>query len=162
MTEGRSGDATLRTVAEDDRGFLFRTYASTRAEELAPIPWTDAEKHAFLRQQFEAQDLHYRTHYPAAEWLVVLEDGEPIGRLYVDRSANGLRVMDIALLPERRGRGIGRHLIEELQAEAAGSGLPVTLHVEADNPAQRLYARLGFRFVEDEGVYQRLEWRPPT
>lgn len=162
MSDGRSGEPTLRTAVAADRELLFRTYASARAEELAPVPWTDAQKEAFLRQQFEAQDVHYRTHYPSAERLVVLQDGEPCGRLYVDRAGDELRVMDIALLPEARGRGVGRRLIEDLQAEAAGAGIPVTLHVESENPAQRLYARLGFRFVRDIGVYQLLEWRAPS
>ena len=152
----------LRPARAADREFLARTYASARAEELAPVPWTDAEKDAFLRQQFEAQDLHYRTYYPTSESLVILDRGQPVGRLYVDRTTEEIRVMDIALLPQHRGRGIGRELIGALQAEAEAAGIPVTLHVEAHNPAQRLYARLGFTFVEDRGVYQFLQWRPAT
>ena len=152
----------LRPAGAADREFLARTYASARAEELAPVPWTDAEKDAFLRQQFEAQDLHYRTYYPTSESLVIRTRGQPVGRLYVDRTTEEIRVMDIALLPQHRGRGIGRELIGALQAEAEAAGIPVTLHVEAHNPAQRLYARLGFTFVEDRGVYQFLQRRPAT
>ncbi len=150
----------LRPAVPGDREFLFRTYASSRAEELAIVPWTEDEKEAFLRQQFDAQDRHYRAHHPAADRLVILDRGEPVGRLYVERAADELRVMDIALLPEHRGRGRGRQLIEALQAEAAAAGIPITLHVEAHNPAQRLYARLGFRLVREDGIYQLLEWRP--
>jgi len=80
----------------------------------------------------------------------------------VDRSDAEMRIMDIALLPEFRGRGIGRTLMEELLAEAKAAGLPVGLHVEATNAAKRLYERLGFRVVEDVGVYERMEWAPPS
>jgi ribosomal protein S18 acetylase RimI-like enzyme len=62
--------------------------------------------------------------------------------------------MDIALLPGLRGRGIGSSLLAELIEESERSGSSITLHVEADNPAVRLYQRLGFEHLEDRGVYQ--------
>lgn len=134
-------------------------YASAREEELSIAPWTADEKAAFLEFQFNAQDVHYRT-YANAEFFVIEADGEPIGRLYLNRAADFLGVMDIALLPAWRGRGIGRGLLEDVMAEAASAGVVVSLHVERHNPARRLYARLGFTQVEDGPVYDRLEWRP--
>lgn len=149
---------TCRPRADADSEFLYQVYASTRFEELAPVPWTDQQKEGFLRQQFHAQDTHYRQHFPRAEYLVVeLNDG-PIGRLYVDRSVHLLRIIDIALLPEYRGRGIGGALMRQLLDEARASGKPVQIHVEVNNPALRLYERLGFVRAEDVGVYYRLVW----
>jgi ribosomal protein S18 acetylase RimI-like enzyme len=69
-------------------------------------------------------------------------------------------VLDIALLPEHRGRGIGAWLLTDVLAEAGAAAKPVQIHVERFNPAQRLYDRLGFRQIADEGVYLRLEWNP--
>lgn len=150
--------ATLRRVAPGDEELLYRIYASTRSEELAPVPWTAAQKEAFLRMQFRAQSLDYGANYPAAEFLVILVAGEPAGRLYVDRRDDELRIVDIALLPEHRGAGIGGALLRELLAEAAAAGKPVRIHVESMNPALRLYERLGFRRTDDHGIYHLMEW----
>jgi GNAT superfamily N-acetyltransferase len=128
---------------------------------LSVAPWTADEKAAFLEFQFNAQDVHYRG-YPKAEFFVIEADGEPIGRLYVNREPAVLGVMDIALLPEWRGRGIGSQLLNDLLAEARAAGSVVSLHVERHNPARRLYARLGFVQVDEGPVYDRLEWRPAT
>jgi ribosomal protein S18 acetylase RimI-like enzyme len=147
----------LRPVAPGDEQLLFRVYASARAEELAVVPWDDAQKEAFLRAQFDAQARWYREHYSAASFDVVLVDGEPCGRLYVHRGASEIRIVDIALLPEHRGGGVGSRLLKDLLAEADAGGKRVTIHVERLNPALRLYERLGFSVAEDKGVYLLLE-----
>jgi ribosomal protein S18 acetylase RimI-like enzyme len=150
----------LRSVEPGDEEFLLRVYASTRAEELAVVPWTDAEKNAFLRMQFEAQRLHYTTYHPAAAHDVVLIDGEPVGRLYVDRGHDEICVVDIALLPEYRGLGIGTELLAPILAEADAAAKKVSVHVEHTNRARRLYERLGFVQIADRGVYALLERTP--
>lgn len=151
---------TLRTVTPDDRSFLCRLYGSTRAAELAPLPWTDEEKQAFIAMQFDAQDRHYREHYPAAAFDVIMVGGEPAGRLCVSRGADEMRIVDIALVPECCNRGIGSALLRGLQDEARASGRPLRIHVERFNPAMRLYQRLGFTAIADRGVYLFLEWTP--
>ena len=138
---------------------LCAVYASTRAEELAVTDWSAEQKAQFCRQQFTAQDAHYRTHYPTARFSVIEREGLPIGRLFVDRWEKEIRIMDIALLPEHRGAGIGTRLLCELQEEARAAGRALSIHVEKFNPALRLYERLGFRAKEDKGVYVLMEWR---
>jgi GNAT superfamily N-acetyltransferase len=150
----------LRPATPDDLPFLERVYASTRAEELAALPWDDAARSAFLHQQFTAQDRHYRAYYAGAEFLVVLRDGVPAGRLYVARWEREIRVMDVALLPEHRGAGVGGRLLADVLAEGDAAGKRVSIHVERNNPALRLYARLGFRPTADRGVYLFLERDP--
>lgn len=146
-------DVSLRPIRDDDLDFLCRVYASTRMEELAPVPWTPEQKEAFLRFQFDAQHRYYQTHYAGSSFDVVLVDGEPAGRLYVARWEKEIRIVDIAILPEHRGSGIGTHLLEAVLAEGDEAGKAVSIHVEATNPARRLYERLGFSPVEDRGVY---------
>jgi ribosomal protein S18 acetylase RimI-like enzyme len=136
-------------------------YASTREEELAVVPWDDAQKDAFLRMQFDAQDAWWHENYPGASFDVIVVDGEPVGRLYVHRGPREIRIVDIALLPEHRGGGVGTRLLDGLLAEADATGKSVTIHVERMNPALRLYERLGFSVAEDKGVYLFLE-RPPA
>lgn len=144
---------------DGDRPFLARLYASTRLEELEPVPWSQEEKMEFLRTQFEAQDCHYREHYADTQRLLVRIGGKLAGRLYLQRREDEHRIIDIALLPEFRGRGVGGELLEQVLAEARKAGKAVRIHVEKNNPARRLYQRLGFQPVEDRGVYDLLEWR---
>jgi ribosomal protein S18 acetylase RimI-like enzyme len=153
---------SLRPARPEDDEFLLRVYASTRTDELAPVPWTEAEKDAFLRMQFTAQHHYYRQHYADGEFSVVQVGGEPAGRLYLYRGAEELRIVDIALLPEFRGRGIGRALLTEIIGEGDRAGLPVRIHVERNNPALRLYRELGFRVVGEVGVYDFMERLPTT
>jgi ribosomal protein S18 acetylase RimI-like enzyme len=149
---------SFRPITDADLPLLFRVYASTRTEELAPTPWTEAQKTAFLRQQFQAQHTDYQRNYRGADWLVVTLAGQGIGRLYVDRNAREHSVIDIAFLPEHRGRGLGAALMRDLQDEAGAAGKPLTIYVEKFNPALRLYRRLGFQTVEDKGVYDLMRW----
>lgn len=136
-------------------------YASTRVEELAPVPWTDQQKLEFLAMQFNAQHEHYRVHYAEAEFSVVLVDGEPAGRLYLYRGERDLRLVDIALLPQFRGGGLGTRLIRDVLEEGDRTGKTVSIHVEVENPARRLYDRLGFVPAGETGVYVLME-RPPA
>jgi ribosomal protein S18 acetylase RimI-like enzyme len=143
----------LRPARADDRDFLLRVYASTREEELRLVDWSDEQKAAFVGMQFEAQDSYYREHYHPVTFDVVEIDGEPVGRLYVARWEDEMRIIDIALLPEYRGRGIGTALLRELLDEAAAGAKRLSIHVEVNNPARQLYERLGFVQVEERGVY---------
>lgn len=158
----RAADAglTFRPIGDADLSFLARLYASTRTDELASVPWSDQEKSTFLEMQFRAQHAHYQAHYRTAEFLVVLRDSEPIGRLYLDRWAQEHRIVDIALLPEHRGKGLGTALMRDLIDEAASVGKATSVHVEKFNPAQHLYHRLGFVKVGEHGVYDLLRWSP--
>jgi len=150
----------LRSVREADLPFLQTVYASTREDELAAVDWGDEQKQAFVAMQFDAQHRHYAEHYPGAEYLIIEQHGRPVGRLYVDRRPYEIRLMDIALLPEHRGRGLGSRLIAMLLDEARAAGHVVRIHVEQFNPALRLYERLGFRRIEERGVYWLMEWIP--
>ncbi len=150
----------LRPERDDDRDFLRALYATTREREMAMLDaWSQAEKQAFLDQQFAAQHASYRLQFPEARYDVIERDSQPIGRLYVEETETELRVMDIALVTDERGAGLGTSLMGALLDEARAGGRDVTLYVEPDNPATRLYARLGFVHDGEHAFYQRLRWR---
>jgi ribosomal protein S18 acetylase RimI-like enzyme len=151
---------TLRPFREEDLELLFRIYASTRWEELAPVPWDDEQKQAFLRMQAVAQHAYYQENYKGADWLVIERFGLPAGRLYVHRREKEIRLVDIALLPEHRNAGIGSELLRELIAESTAVSKPLRIHVEKNNPALSLYERLGFVPIVDKGVYHLMERAP--
>lgn len=112
----------------------------------------------FCRMQFAAQTADYRANYPGASFQIIERDGVAAGRLLVGRSDEAILIIDIALLPEHRGAGVGTKLLKELQEEARTAGKPLTIHVERFNPALRLYQRLGFQQIEDKGLYLLMDW----
>lgn len=150
----------LRPAVPSDGAFLFSVYASTRTEEMSLVDWSQEQKDAFLLSQFIAQDRYYRENYPGAEFSVILLGEKPAGRLYIHRRKDEIRIMDITLLPDFRGLGIGTALLRQVIEEGSTKNLPVTIHVERFNPALHLYERLGFRLAEDKGVYYFMKWSP--
>jgi GNAT superfamily N-acetyltransferase len=149
-----------RPAVDEDLGFLALVYASTRLEEVARTGWPPEAQRQFLAHQFDAQHRHYRQHYPAAEWLVIEREGVPIGRLYIEEWSDQIRLIDIALLPDHRGGGSGSAILSDLMDLAGAARKPLTIHVEKNNPAMRLYRRLGFARIDEHGVYDLMEWRP--
>src|SRR3569833_2975733 len=147
---------TRRSITPEDVPLLERIYATTRAQEMAMVPWTAEQKTAFVHMQIEAQHRHYLTFYPYGRYELLFDGNDPGGRLYVDRRVDEVCVMDITLQPEYRGQGLGTALMREVVDAAFADGLPVGLHVEGFNPARRLYERLGFVDVGEEGIYHKM------
>lgn len=153
----------LQAATDADLPWLRTLYASTRADELAVVPWSDAAKRQFLDQQFALQHQHYLAHYPEADYLVIRTAGEePVGRYYLDRGTAEYLLVDISLFPQWRGLGLGSLLIRQSQADAAAQGVGMRLHVlESNRLARQLYERLGFvSEASDHAGYLRLSWRP--
>lgn len=157
-TEFLTSQVVLRPVTEADREFLVGVYGSTRDEELSQVVWPEGQREAFVRMQFDAQDKDYRARNPDCAFDVIELCGRAAGRLYVDRRPGDIRIVDIALLPEFRGHGVGAHLIGQLMREASASGCKLSIHVEIHNRAAALYDRLGFVVVAEQGIYRRMEW----
>ena len=158
----RRDSIALRHCAEADAAFLRHLYGTTRDDEMRMVSWTDEEKRWFLDMQFTAQRTHYEEHYPDCEFLVIELDRRPVGRLYVDRGEEDIRITDIALLPEFRCRGIGRRLLAYLVERAGASGMgEAYLEVRPSNTgAIRLYQSLGFEQVGiRRGYYQAVGGR---
>ena len=148
---------TRRAIAPEDTPFLLALYTTTRVEEMTMVPWTEEQKRDFVAQQFHAQHTDYHRNHPDGRFDLLLWDGEPFGRLYTDTRGGLLNIMEITLDPAWRERGIGTALLTNLLGMADADGLHVVLYVEPQNPALRLYRRLGFAVMETEGYYWRLE-----
>ena len=150
---------SYRLRTEEDLPFIEALYWSTREDELAGTGWPEALKRQFAAQQQSAQSRHFELNHPGAEWLLIEQGGAAIGRLYVEDRDDRILLVDIALMPESRGRGIGTAIIGDLLALGRDEGKPVWLSVFKTNKARRLYARLGFAFAGDAGAYDEMEWR---
>ncbi len=150
----------LRLAVPDDEPFLQAVYASTRAEEMAVVPWTPEQKLAFVQMQYRAQRQSYQNQFPESHIYVVELRSQPVGRMIVDRSAAAILLMDIALLPQYRSHGLGTILVRELLDEADRLHVPVQMHVEDFNPAMKLYLRLGFVKTGQAGIYSEMTRQP--
>jgi len=143
---------SLRSATPDDEGFLLKLFGSTRIDEFKFL--ADANQiDALIGMQFNLQRRQYEAGYPDAEHNIILSDGQPVGRIFVDESEREIALVDVALIPEFRNKGIGRYLLDLLLARAAAVKKPVRLHVSKLNPARRLYERLGFSVVSEDGMY---------
>jgi ribosomal protein S18 acetylase RimI-like enzyme len=148
----------LRVLEDADEAFSRTVYASTRAAEMDQLNWSGEQKDAFLRMQFVAQRQHYLLHYPRALWQVIEVQGQAAGRLIVDDAdARLVLLMDIALLPQFQGQGIGTAILSGLLRAAERARKRVALHVEPNNPALRLYQRLGFVVCAQSGFYLEMK-----
>lgn len=152
---------SLRYANAGDMPGLRTLYADTRSEEMSAVPWPALAKQQFLDQQFDLQHQHYLKYYPDADFLVIERDAAVQGRYYISRTAPEHLIVDICLMAQQRGHGVGRVLIEESQREAAALGRGMHLHVIKYNfRAQRLYEKLGFRMMDDgSDMHLHMRWR---
>jgi N-acetylglutamate synthase-like GNAT family acetyltransferase len=151
---------TLRPIQSTDKDFLFRLYASTREIELAQVNWDATQKEAYLRAHFKSQITYYAQNCCPADFHIILLNDEPIGRLYVKHRQDEIRVADIALLLGYRHRGITLLLLQNILADAQDLCLPVRVLVEHHSSAARVYARLNFRRMGNDGLLDEMEWQP--
>ena len=147
-----------KLIEESDQAFLRELYGTTRAAELAVVPWTDKEKSDFIAMQFAAQHTFYTDQFKNAEFAIITKNNINIGRLYLDQRKDEIRIIDIAILPDYQKMGIGKALLQGVQTQAQELNLPITIHVEKSNPAMSLYKTLDFKFKEDQGVYNLMRW----
>ena len=151
---------SLRPIRPADAPFLLSVYASIRLEELARVDWSAEQRQAFLQHQFMAQQRHYQQYFPDARYEVILREGRPVGRLWVDRTETEIHILDLTLLPEHRGAGIGSEVLRALQAEGERERKSAWIYVENFSPSLALLRRLGFTAAAEQGVHFRMEWRP--
>ena len=147
----------LRPQRADDADFLFALFCSAREAEFAMLPPQQRER--LLRLQHEAQCRDYAARFPLAERLIIEFDGQSAGRLLLNRAEDELRVIDIAVIPALRGRGIASTVLKSVMSQAEAARTPLTLSVWRENPATALYARLGFRVRAESATHLELEWR---
>jgi ribosomal protein S18 acetylase RimI-like enzyme len=156
-----AGVVRLRPECEEDRDFRYQLFCDSRQPEFALVLPPDVFQQ-LMAHQFQAQTVSYRAQFPQARFDIIELDGRPIGRIVVDRPGDRLHLIDQAIVPEMRGRGIGTAIMRALMDEAAARRVPVTLEAASSNdPSMRLYLRLGFVPTETAQPYIELAWTPP-
>jgi GNAT superfamily N-acetyltransferase len=152
---------TLRPETDADGWLLEALFADLRAVELSLLP-DEPMRHAFIRQQVDARERGWRDAWPDADRLVIVVADEPVGRLLVDVAVDGMHVVDVALLPGRRGQGIGTAVLDAVLSQADARGAPCELSVDRGSPAKRLYERLGFVEVSCDELRHRMRRTPSS
>lgn len=149
----------LRPAGIADEAFLLELYAQTRAEELARWRLDALQCEVFVQMQFRARQMSYRTAYPLAkDEIVCTAAGVPVGRVLVNRTQEGMSLVDIAIVAERQRQGFGTRVIRTLQHECAARDWEMRLQVLKGSPAERLYQRLGFRGAGEDSLRRQMVW----
>jgi ribosomal protein S18 acetylase RimI-like enzyme len=152
------GTVTLRPERDADQAFRYGLFCESRSPEFKILLAPDVYAQV-MRHQFHAQTVSYRHEFPQARFDIIEQAGQPIGRIVVDRPGTMIHIVDQAIIPELRGRGIGTAVMRAIMDEAGTVGLPVRLKVASSNdPSMRLYLRLGFVPIETVPLYIELEW----
>lgn len=147
------------SVTKADESFLFQVFKETREEEMRAIGWDMEECETFLRMQFDMQKRSYALQFPSADHEIIRLDKMRVGQILTEITDQSIRVIDISLLADYRNKGIGTHLISDIQARAEVMEKAVQLHVMYNNPAQNLYERLGFHVTGEKMPYLAMEWQ---
>lgn len=139
--------------------FIEELYRSTREEELIQTNWTEQQKQQFVLMQFMAQKADYERKFPDALQQIIHYKKKAAGRLYTSETENSIHIIDIALLPQYRNKGIGKFLLQQLIAKAKKQRKTISLQVIKTNPAKNLYNRLGFVSIREDGLREYMECR---
>ncbi len=150
----------LRPVTSGDEPLLREVYASSRAEELAHTGLDQQQVEAFIDMQFRAQHTHYHERFPNAKYDVIIVDDQPVGRCYVARSHDEIRILDLTILTAFRGRGYGAALLADLAKEADLKVIPVRVYVDANSSALRLFEHQGYQQIEESDLNVMMERLP--
>ena len=150
---------TRRSMNGDDMEFLYRVYVSTR-DDIAQAPVSEEQKQALYWHQFESQHVHYQKYFKGSEFDVVLVNGKPAGRVYVHQTDDEIRIVDLSLLPEFRGKGVGEKVLSEIFEQADRCNKPLRLRVDPNKPALKWYLGLGFQKIEEEEFCWHMERKP--
>ncbi|MCC7434112.1 MAG: GNAT family N-acetyltransferase [Methanoregulaceae archaeon] len=150
----------LRPATDADWPFIESVFVSVRAPEFEAAGLSGEALANLLAMQFRAQRSHYARAYPEGEDRIIVRDGVDVGEWITAELPDELRLVDISLLPDYRGQGVGTLLVSGFAERARALQKPVVLHVEMNNPARRLYERFGFEIEEEVGMYYRMRCQP--
>ncbi|CAN5376720.1 GNAT family N-acetyltransferase [soil metagenome] len=154
------GRLALRPETAADESFRLALFRVSRGPGWDSLPPRVLDM--IMAQQFHVQTQGYRAAHPKARLRIITLDDAPVGRLADDRMADAIHLIDIAITPPWRGRGVGTTVIRDLMNEAAAAALPLVLQTARDNlAAQQLYERLGFVTTSASATHLSMAWQAP-
>lgn len=160
MSDGLRERIVLKPVTTEDEQFLLTVYASSRQKEMSLVAWSNEQKRAFLKMQLAAQQQHYQARFPEATFNLIEFDNQPVGRFYVAELQDEIRIIDIAVLPDYRRRGIGTALISETLTAAEIAAKPVQIYLDFYSEVDQLFSALGFWQISVQDFHRLWRWEP--
>jgi ribosomal protein S18 acetylase RimI-like enzyme len=151
---------SFKTISPSDQSFIEKLYRSTREKELSITNWPEDQKQRFCIMQSIAQEADYKKNYKDASYQLILYKNKAAGRLYLWETDKEIHIIDISLLPEFQGKGIGRQILTDIIQSAKEKNKIVALRVVPDNPAKKLYEKLGFNTISKEATRDYMECNP--
>ena len=134
---------SLRPATADDYDFLRWLHRATLREYVDQTwGWDEYVQATLFRERFD----------PSRD-QIVLVDGQDAGVLRVERREAEVFLASLLIAPAYQGRGVGTAILEDLKAEAARAGVPLSLQVLKVNPARRLYERRGLRVTAETATH---------
>jgi ribosomal protein S18 acetylase RimI-like enzyme len=154
-------NVALRPEAREDDEFLRRLITQTIAGELGADQWPEPMRSQLLGLQYLNRRMGPRSAFPQGESFVMVADAHPAGWLFLADLDHEIHLVEIMVLPELRGKGVGSVAMRQVLARAATTGKPVGLTVNVLNAgAIRLYESLGFERTGGDEIQHRMEARP--
>ena len=150
----------LQSSGEEYNDFIYQLFRTLKVEELNALDWPRQFFDLILPMQFKAHESHYRNNFPDAGDFIILKDSIPVGRIIIDKSGSFIHLIEICVLPEFRGQGIGTTVITKLLKEGEILGKSVRLQVAHNNRAIKLYEQLGFSDINCTKTHHQMEWKP--
>jgi ribosomal protein S18 acetylase RimI-like enzyme len=139
----------LRPAEAGDVAYAWRLYEQLmRARTEALMPWRAERQREVIESALKSGGMR-----------MIDVDGAVCGWLHVYEAADGIDLLQLYVAPERQNQGIGTAIVRGLQARAAALGRPLRLNVLINNPARRLYERLGFRIERSDPIKHHMAWR---
>jgi ribosomal protein S18 acetylase RimI-like enzyme len=152
----------LRPALWEDNPFLETLYADVHGAEFASLSLPEPALAQLVTLKFKAERMALAASYPDADHSIISVGNTGIGHLLLNETPTEIQLIDVALLAPLRGAGVGASIIEQLQAFAVERRLPLRLSVHPQNPAARLFERLGFVTIGVDTNRSNMEWNAPS
>jgi ribosomal protein S18 acetylase RimI-like enzyme len=133
----------LRQATAEDEDLLYEIHRAAMHDHVGAVwGWDEADQRARFRAAFDP-----------ARISVITVAGQSVGLLRVDDRGDEVFLASVELVPEIQRRGVGGEIVRSVLTDAAERNIPVRLQVLRQNPARRLYERLGFRLVGETATH---------
>ena len=153
---------TQRRAGSEDALLLYELFSTSRAVEFAAMGLTGEQYRPLLEMQYRGRAMTCAAQYPEAEdWIVCMEYGTAVGNYLLAGTSAGPRMIDLAVLPQWRGKGIGTQVLRQAAHRSAAAGEILSLRVMKGNQAMRLYTRVGFQVASEDETSCEMIWQPP-
>jgi ribosomal protein S18 acetylase RimI-like enzyme len=154
---------TLRATTASDSTWERRIHDASRSDLLLIDGEADFVQ-SIVDFQYRAKGSGHADAYPNAHYYMIEKSADVVGRLMIDFGHNEVRIVDITILPQWHGKGIGTTVLQAMQQVAGRIAAPVVLAVQINNiNARKLYQSLGFKLDPDckpSQTHLLMRWDP--